>query len=113
MPDQYQTIVGEKGMLLSGGERQRISIARAILADPQLILFDEATSALDSESEKLIQDSLEYLFSDRTSVIVSHRLSTIRHADIIYYIKNGSVSDKGTHAELLNRSPDYRNLFSH
>lgn len=113
LPLGYDTIVGERGALLSGGERQRISIARAVLADPEIILFDEATSALDSESEKLIQDSLEYLFKNRTSVIVSHRLSTIRNSDLIYLIENGKIIDKGTHTEMAERSEGYRRLFSY
>ena len=112
LPEGYNTIVGERGILLSGGERQRISIARAVLANPEIILFDEATSALDSESEMLLQDSLDYLFKNRTSVIVSHRLSTIKHADIIYLIENGAIIDKGTHSDMLSRSENYRKLFN-
>ncbi|MDY6934337.1 MAG: ABC transporter ATP-binding protein [Spirochaetota bacterium] len=111
LPKGYNTIVGERGMLLSGGERQRISIARAILNDPEILLFDEATSALDSESEKLIQDSLEYLFKTRTCVIVSHRLSTIKDADIIYLIDKGEIIDAGSHDELISRSDTYKRLF--
>jgi ABC-type multidrug transport system fused ATPase/permease subunit len=110
LPQGYNTIVGEKGSLLSGGERQRISIARAILSNPEIILFDEATSALDAESEKLVHDALNYLFR-KTSVIISHRLSTIRHADIIYLIEKGEIADSGTHEELIERSKSYRNLF--
>ncbi len=112
LPNGYDTIVGERGVLLSGGERQRISIARAILADPEIILFDEATSALDSESEKLVQDSLAFLFRNRTSIIVSHRPSTIQYARIVYYIKNGAIADSGTHKELLETSRSYRKLFA-
>jgi ABC-type multidrug transport system fused ATPase/permease subunit len=109
----YETVVGERGALLSGGERQRISIARAILTGADLILFDEATSALDSESEMLIQNSLDSLFRNKTSVIVSHRLSTIQHADIIYLIENGAIKDVGSHIELIGRSESYRKLFSY
>jgi subfamily B ATP-binding cassette protein MsbA len=112
LPEGYNSIVGERGFMLSGGERQRISIARAILSDPEIILFDEATSALDYESEMIIQDSLRYLFKGRTSIVVSHRLSTIQDADIIYFLKNGVIADCGTHAELLERSDGYRMLFS-
>ncbi|MBN2403868.1 MAG: ABC transporter ATP-binding protein [Spirochaetes bacterium] len=112
LPQGYNTIVGERGALLSGGERQRISIARALLAGADVILFDEATSALDSESEALIQAALDYLFRDRTSVIVSHRLSTIRHADLIYLIEKGVIKDSGSHPELMKRSRSYRKLFS-
>lgn len=113
IPEGYNTIVGERGAQLSGGERQRISIARAILADPEIILFDEATSALDYESEKLIQDSLAYLLKTRTSVIVSHRLSTIKHADIIYLIERGKIVDGGTHSEMISRNSSYRMLFQY
>lgn len=112
LPEKYDTIVGEKGALLSGGERQRISIARAILADPEIILFDEATSSLDSESEKMIQDSLNVLFKNRTSIIVSHRLSTIQYAHTVYFIEKGKITDSGTHDELLIRSEGYRRLFT-
>ena len=111
LPQGYSTIIGERGALLSGGERQRLSIARAIVADSEIILFDEATSALDSESEKLVQDGLDYLFA-KTSVIVSHRLSTIKYADIIYFLENGTIKDTGSHQELLKRSLGYRKLFN-
>ncbi|MCP4727837.1 MAG: ABC transporter ATP-binding protein [bacterium] len=113
LPGGYNTTVGERGTLLSGGERQRISIARAILSDPEIILFDEATSALDSESEKMIQDSLSFLLKGRTSVIVSHRSSTIQYADLIYFIENGTIADKGTHSELMSRNESYRMLFNY
>lgn len=113
LPQGYHTNIGERGMMLSGGERQRITIARAIFNNPEILLFDEATSSLDSESEKLIQDSLEYLFKTRTSVIISHRLSTIQNADIIYVIDNGSIVDRGTHQELILRCDVYKRLFEH
>jgi ABC-type multidrug transport system fused ATPase/permease subunit len=112
LPHGYETVVGERGALMSGGERQRISIARALLTEADLILFDEATSALDSESEMLIQNSLNSLFRNKTSVIVSHRLSTIQHADIIYLIENGAIKDVGSHIDLIGRSESYRKLFS-
>ncbi|MFH0974732.1 MAG: ABC transporter ATP-binding protein [Spirochaetota bacterium] len=111
LPQNYNTIVGERGALLSGGERQRISIARAIAADPEIILFDEATSALDPESEKYVRDSLDFLFA-KTAVIVSHRLSTIQHADIIYVLENGVIKQSGTHNELYEKSERYRRLFN-
>lgn len=113
LPQGYHTNIGERGMMLSGGERQRITIARAIFNNPEILLFDEATSSLDSESEKLIQDSLEYLFKTRTSVIISHRLSTIQNADIIYVIDNGRIVDRGTHQELILRCDVYKRLFEH
>jgi ABC transporter fused permease/ATP-binding protein len=100
-PDGYQTVVGERGVKLSGGQRQRVAIARAILRDPAILILDEATSSLDSGSEQLVQQALEELMRGRTSVIVAHRLSTVRKADRIYVIKEGHVAEMGSHAELL------------
>jgi ATP-binding cassette subfamily B protein len=110
-PDGYQTIVGERGVQLSGGQRQRVAIARAILRDPAILILDEATSSLDSESESLVQQALDVLMQGRTSVIIAHRLSTVRRADCIYVVKEGDVVESGTHAELVMR-PDgvYRGL---
>ncbi len=110
-PEGYQTVVGERGVKLSGGQRQRVAIARAILRNPAILILDEATSSLDSESESLVQQALEGLMQDRTSVIIAHRLSTVRKADCIYVIKDGETVEAGTHAELVTR-PDgvYRNL---
>jgi ATP-binding cassette, subfamily B, bacterial len=100
-PEKFQTIVGERGVKLSGGQRQRIAIARAILKDPAILILDEATSALDSESEKLVQDALDVLMQNRTTIIIAHRLATIRNVDTIYVLKEGEVAEKGSHDELL------------
>jgi ATP-binding cassette subfamily B protein len=110
-PDGYQTIVGERGVQLSGGQRQRVAIARAILRDPAILILDEATSSLDSESEYLVQQALNTLMQGRTSVIIAHRLSTVRRADRIFVIKEGQVVESGNHDELVAR-PDgvYRTL---
>lgn len=101
-PESLDTLVGERGIKLSGGQRQRIAIARAILKDPAILLLDEATSALDSESEKVVQDALNKLMEGRTSIVVAHRLSTIRDADVICVIDKGEIVEKGTHDELSN-----------
>ncbi len=110
-PERYQTLVGERGVKLSGGQRQRIAIARAILKDPAILILDEATSALDSESERLVHDALDQLMVGRTSFIIAHRLSTVRAADRIVVIREGTVAETGTHAELLeNKDGLYRRL---
>ncbi len=110
-PEQLDTLVGERGTQLSGGQRQRIAIARAVLKDPKILILDEATSSLDSESERLVQDALEKLMTGRTSVVIAHRLSTVRKADQILVLDHGQLIEKGTHAELV-QLPDgiYRNL---
>ena len=100
-PEKFQTIVGERGVKLSGGQRQRVAIARAILKDPAILILDEATSALDSESEKLVQDALDTLMQNRTTIIIAHRLATIRNVDTIYVLKEGEVSEQGSHDELV------------
>jgi subfamily B ATP-binding cassette protein MsbA len=98
----YQTFIGERGLKLSGGQRQRLCIARAVLKNPPIIVLDEATSALDTESEKLVQDALDNLMQNRTSLVIAHRLSTIQKADLILVIKDGEVVEQGTHLSLIS-----------
>jgi ABC-type multidrug transport system fused ATPase/permease subunit len=100
-PEGMQTLVGERGVKLSGGQRQRIAIARAILKDPAILILDEATSSLDAESEKLVQDALDKLMAGRTTIIIAHRLATIRKVDHIYVISEGKIIESGTHEELV------------
>ena len=109
-PDGYQTAIGDRGSRLSGGQRQRISIARAILKNPPILILDEATSALDTESEQLVQQALERLMTDRTTLVVAHRLSTIRHADLICVLHEGQIVEQGKHDELLALNGYYRKL---
>ena len=109
-PEQYQTVVGERGSKLSGGQRQRISIARAVLKNPAILVLDEATSALDSESERLVQEALTHLMQNRTSLVIAHRLSTIQHADEIVVVQQGRIVERGTHLELVEEGGLYRKL---
>ncbi len=110
LPEGYATLVGPRGTKLSGGQRQRIAIARAVLADPKILLLDEATSALDSESERLVNEALERLMQGRTSLVIAHRLSTVRHADQILVLSKGKIVEQGTHVELLAANGTYRFL---
>ena len=110
LPQGYDTVVGEQGIRLSGGQRQRLSIARAMLKNAPILLLDEATSSLDTASERQVQKALDHLMKDRTTVVVAHRLSTVVDADMIYVIENGEVSEKGTHAQLLENNKTYAHL---
>jgi ATP-binding cassette, subfamily B, bacterial MsbA len=110
MENGYQTSIGERGSKLSGGQRQRLSIARAVLKNPPILILDEATSALDSQSEKLVQEALTNLMTNRTTLVIAHRLSTIQHADEILVIKKGKIVQRGTHQQLMEEDGLYRNL---
>ena len=112
LPQRYDTVVGERGQMLSGGERQRLSIARALLKDPPILILDEATSAVDNETEAAIQRSLERISHSRTTLVIAHRLSTIANADCIYVLDKGRIVESGTHADLLGKSGIYAALWS-
>jgi ATP-binding cassette subfamily B protein len=112
LPRGYQTLVGERGVKLSGGERQRVALARAFLADAPILILDEATSSLDSESEALIQQAMDRLMAGRTSIIIAHRLSTVRTMDRILVFDRGRIVEEGSHEALLRRAQGlYRRLF--
>jgi ATP-binding cassette, subfamily B, bacterial MsbA len=111
MPDQYHTNIGDRGSKLSGGQRQRIAIARAVLKKPSILILDEATSALDSESERLVQDALNHLMQNRTSIIIAHRLSTVQHADEIIVLDKGIILERGSHPQLLALNGTYKKLY--
>jgi ATP-binding cassette, subfamily B, bacterial MsbA len=111
LPDGYDTIVGERGIFLSGGQRQRLAIARAILVNAPVLILDEATSALDAESERLVQSAISNLVRNRTTIVIAHRLSTVRRADMILVMEAGRIIERGTHAELLARGGQYKKLY--
>ena len=110
--DKYDTVIGERGVKLSGGQRQRVSIARAVLADPRILILDEATSSLDSESEAFIQQGLKYLMEGRTTFVIAHRLSTIRQADQILVVESGKIVERGTHGSLYAQKGRYFDLYT-
>ena len=111
MPSKYETLIGENGVRLSGGEKQRISIARAMIKKSSIIFLDEATSSLDSETENKIQEALQTLTKDKTTIVIAHRLSTILNANNIYLIDNGKVIENGNHENLLSKSIIYKNFY--
>jgi ATP-binding cassette subfamily B protein len=111
LPDGLETLVGERGYRFSGGEKQRLAIARLLLKAPEIVILDEATAHLDSESEAAIQQALEMTFAGRTSIVIAHRLSTIVKADQILVIQNGTIVQRGTHAELLGQAGTYAELY--
>ena len=112
MQHQYDTFVGERGSLLSGGQKQRISIARALLADPKILIFDEATSALDYESEKIIMDNLDEMTKGRTTIMIAHRLSTVKNCQAILVMDKGRIVEVGSHEQLMENKGYYYNLYA-
>jgi len=111
-PEGYETMIGERGVTLSGGQRQRIAIARAFLTNPRILILDDSTSAIDSATEDQIQRAMRRISRERTTFIITHRLSQIRWADRILVLRRGELVDQGNHDELMDRSPDYRRIFT-
>ena len=111
LPDKYDTVVGEGGVMLSGGQKQRLAIARALIQKTEIILFDEATSALDNETQKQIQEAIDNLKNEYTIMIIAHRFSTILNCDKIFFVENGKVIDSGTHKQLLKKCIQYKKLY--
>ena len=111
LPDGYDTMIGENGLRLSGGQKQRISIARAILKESPIILLDEATSALDAESEEIVQNAINNLTRNKTTLVIAHRLSTIHNANKIFVMKNGKIIDSGSHEFLIRNCEEYISLY--
>ena len=111
MPDGLDTVVGERGYRLSGGQRQRLTIARVLLAAPQVVILDEATASLDSESEAAVQQALAEALAGRTSLVIAHRLSTVRAADVILVVEDGRIVERGSHDDLLARGGRYADLY--
>lgn len=112
LPKGYATDIGQRGVKLSGGQKQRLSVARVFLKDPPIIIFDEATSSLDNESERAVQDSLEKLTANRTTLVIAHRLSTVRHAQRILVLTDNGIEEQGTHDELIALNGTYANLYN-
>ena len=111
LPNGYDTMIGENGVRLSGGQKQRISIARAILKESPIILLDEATSSLDAESEEIVQNAINNLTKNKTTLVIAHRLSTIHNADKIFVLKNGKIINSGNHDFLIKNCEEYKSLY--